>query len=128
MKDATDSITIVDLQDGSEEGMRLVREQMQAGHTELCLVNVYDCADHRRSLGGLLQDIERGGLVAAVRSASQDGDSVLWGRLLEGVWQHFSQWWVGGKQSMAKMLSSLQGLPTLHQTVMGWWKCHFPGF
>jgi hypothetical protein len=101
MQDVTGSITIVDLQEGSEEGLRLVREQMEGGNSALSLVNLYDCADQRRSLQGLLQDIERGGLVSAVRSEGQ-GHAVVWGRLLEGVWQRVSHWRVA-KQVVAKM-------------------------
>ncbi|WP_130470948.1 hypothetical protein [Candidatus Magnetaquicoccus inordinatus] len=74
-------ITVVDLHEGSAEGVRLIKEQMNADGSAVSLLNLYDCLDRRRSLQGLLQDIERGGLVSAVRSAESQ-PSIAW----ESIW------------------------------------------
>ncbi len=76
MQAETAVMTVIDLQEASEEGVQRAQERIQANRGDVQLLNFYDCADNRRSLHGLLQDVERGWLVAAVRPA--EGDNLSW--------------------------------------------------
>ncbi|MBF0582978.1 MAG: hypothetical protein HQL80_01945 [Magnetococcales bacterium] len=67
MSNPVHSFTVIELQDASSEEIRDVLELARQTSAEVRLVNPYDCQDNRRSLRGLLADVERGWLVSAVR-------------------------------------------------------------